>query len=425
MKNKTTKIQIDRSNNNLPLILAPAGSKESLIAAVQAGCDEVYFGIGTMNMRATGAANFTIETLQETVDYCHKHNVKTCVTVNTLLYNDDLKKMRDIIDAVSKTGADSAIVADMATIMYAREKGVNIHISTQLSISNTENLKFYAQYADRVVLARELTLEQVAQICTDIIEQDIRGPKGELVEVEVFAHGAICVAVSGRCAMSLYQYNTSANRGQCAHSCRRKYKVTDMTNGKELVIDNNYVMSAADLCTIGMLDKLVGAGVAVLKFEGRGRSPEYVDLVIKTYKEALKAVEDGSYSKEKIDKWNEDLGTVFNRGRSAGFYMGRQTNEWAGVSHGKATKKKVFAGKVERYYPKIKVVEVKVQGKVEFKKDDDFIVTGKTTGIERGKVTDIVIDEKTVDKAKQGDIITFKFDKRVRVGDDFYLSVDV
>jgi len=422
---KNTKIQIDRSNNKLPLILAPAGSKESLIAAVKAGCDEVYFGIGTMNMRATGAANFSIENLQETVDYCHKHNVKTCVTVNTLLYNDDLPKMKEIIDAIADSGADAAIVADMATIMYAREKGVNVHISTQLSISNTENLKFYAQFSDRVVLARELTLEQVSQVCTDIIEQDIRGPKGELVEIEVFAHGAICVAVSGRCAMSLYQYNTSASRGQCAHSCRRKYKVTDMTNGKELVIDNNYVMSAADLCTIGMLDKLVESGITVLKFEGRGRAPEYVDLVIKTYKKALESIADSTYNTEKINKWNKDLGTVFNRGRSAGFYMGRKTNEWAGVSHGKATKKKVFAGKVERYYPKIQVVEVKVQGGVTFKKGDDFIITGKTTGIERGKITDIVIDEVTVDEAKQGDIITFKFDKRVRTGDDFYLSVDV
>jgi U32 family peptidase len=408
-----------------PLILAPAGSKASLVAAVEAGCDEVYFGIDTMNMRASAAKNFTLENLQDTVDYCHENGVKTCVTVNTLMYNEDLDKMKEIIDAIKETQVDAAICADMATVMYAREKDVDVHISTQLSVSNTENLKFYAQYSDRVVLARELTLEQVAQICQDIEDQDIRGPKGELVEIEVFAHGAICVAVSGRCSMSLYNYNTSANRGQCGQSCRREYKITDVDSGKELVVDNNYVMSAADLCTIGMLDKLVESGVAVLKFEGRGRAPEYVDLVIRTYREALIAISDGSYTPAKIQEWNKNLGTVFNRGRSAGFYMGRQVEEWAGVNSGKASKKKEFAGKVERYYPKLHVVEIKVQGNVEFKKGDDYFIIGSTTGVVKGKVTDIMIDEKFVKSAKQGDVITFKVDERVRGGDDFSLWLDV
>lgn len=407
-----------------PLILAPAGSKKSLIAAVNAGCDEVFFGIGTMNMRASGAANFSMDNLNETVDYCHKNGVKVCVTVNTLMYNQDIPKMKKIVDAIAESGADAAIVADMSTIQYAREKGVDVHISTQLSISNTESLKFYAQFSDRIVLARELTIEQVSQICQDIIDQDIRGPKGELVEVEVFAHGAICVAVSGRCSMSMYCYNKSANRGQCGQACRHKYKVTDLNNGQELVIDNNYVMSASDLCTIGMLDKLVESGVSVLKFEGRGRPPEYVDLVVRTYKDALQAIEKKTYTPKKIEQWNKDLGTVFNRGQSAGFYMGRKMEEWAGNNPRQATKKKVFAGKVEYYYPKIKVAQVKVQGKVEFKKGDEFLITGDNTGLVKDKFTDLFVDKKEVELAQQGDVITFKLDQKVREDDDFYLWVD-
>ncbi|MBT4124178.1 MAG: U32 family peptidase [Candidatus Pacebacteria bacterium] len=404
-----------------PLILAPAGSKKSLIAAINAGCDEVFFGIGMMNMRASGAVNFSIDNLKETVDYCHKNGVKVCVTVNTLLYNSDIPEMKKIIDAIAKSGVDAAIVADMSTMQYASEKGVEIHISTQLSISNTESLKFYAKYADRIVLARELRLEQVAQICKDVIDQDIRGPKGELIEIEVFAHGAICVAVSGRCSMSMYCYDKSANRGQCGQACRRKYKITDVNTGQELVVDNNYVMSAADLCTIGMLDKIVEAGVSVLKFEGRGRPPEYVDLVTRTYKQALQSIEEGKYTTKKIEQWNKDLGTVFNRGQSAGFYMGRKMDEWAGGNGGKATKKKVFAGKVEYYYPKIKVVQIKVMGKVEFQKGNEFLIIGDKTGIVKDKFTDILIDDKKVKKAQQGDVITFKLDQKVREEDDFYL----
>jgi len=408
-----------------PLILAPAGSKKALVAAVNAGCDEVFFGIGQMNMRASGAANFSLDELKETVDYCHKNGVKVCVTVNTLLYNSDIKNMKEIVDAIAISGVDAAIVADMSTLQYTREKGVEVHISTQLSISNTESLKFYAQYADRIVLARELTLEQVSQICKDVVNQDIRGPKGKLVEIEVFAHGAICVAVSGRCAMSMYCYNKSANRGQCGQACRRKYKITDVDTGQELVVDNNYVMSASDLCTIGLLDKIVESGVSVLKFEGRGRPPEYVDLVTKTYKDALHAIENGTYSPEKIEKWNKDLGTVFNRGQSAGFYMGRTMDEWAGNNGGKSTKKKVFAGKVDHYYPKIKVAQVKVQGKVKFKKGDGFIITGDKTGIVKDNFSDLFIDDNEINEAKQGDVVTFKISGRVRENDDFYLWLDV
>lgn len=410
-----------KNSKQIPKILAPAGSQESLVAAVNAGCDEVYFGIDTMNMRASAATNFTLENFKETVDYCHRHNVKTCITLNTLLYNDDLPKMREIIDEIVSSGADAVIAADMATITYAREKGVEVHISTQLSVSNIETLKFYAQFSDRIVLARELTIEQVTEICDAIKEQEIRGPKGELIEIEVFAHGAMCVAVSGRCSMSLYNYDRSANKGQCGQTCRRKYKVTDVENGKELVIDNNYVMSAADLCTVGLLDKLVESGIAVLKFEGRGRPPEYVDLVVKTYRDALKAIEDGTYDSEKIKQWNTDLGTVFNRGQSSGSYMGRHVDEWAGSNRDRKNKMKEYAGEVEYYYPKIKVAQVKILGKVEFSKGDEFIVIGKTTGIVKEKISEIMVDEKVVEKAKQGDLITFKISKRVRRSDKFYL----
>jgi putative protease len=370
-----------------PKILAPAGSMDSLVTAIKAGCDEVYFGIATLNMRASAAENFTLENLKETVEYCHKHGVKTCITVNSLLYNDELDKMKEIVDAIVDSGADAAIVADMSALQYCREKGVETHISTQLSISNTDSLKFYAQFADRVVLARELTLEQVSKIVKDIKEQDIRGPKGNLVEVEVFVHGAICVAVSGRCAMSLYAYNRSANRGQCAQACRRPYKVTDITNGKELVVDNNYVMSASDLCTIGMLDKLLEAGCDVWKFEGRGRPPEYVDTVISTYKEGIDAVEKGTYDKTKIDEWNKKLGTVYNRGKSAGFYMGRTLDEWAGSNHGQATKAKIFSGKVEHYYSKIKVAQVKLLSPEILQDGEEYLIIGNTTGLVKGRVS--------------------------------------
>ena len=406
------------SHDYNPKILAPAGSMESLITAINAGADEVYFGIATLNMRASAAQNFTIENLKETVDYAHKRGVKTCVTVNSLLYNDELDKMREIIDAIAESGADAAIVADMSALQYCQEKGVETHISTQLSVSNTQSVKFYAQFADRIVLARELKLEQVAEIVNDIKKQDIRGPKGELVEIEVFAHGAICVAVSGRCAMSLYSYDRSANRGQCAQVCRRPYKVTDIQTGKELVVDNNYVMSASDLCSIGLLDKLLATGISVLKFEGRGRPPEYVDTVITAYKEAINAINNGTYTTEKIDNWNKKLGTVYNRGQSAGFYMGRTLDEWAGSSHGQATKAKVFSGKVEHYYTKIKVAQVKLLSPEVLVEGEEYLIIGKTTGLLKGKVS-----KDNAGKTK-GDVITFEVPERVRKNDEFYLWRD-
>lgn len=402
-------------------ILAPAGSFESLMAAINAGCNSVYFGIADMNMRATAAANFTFEDLNEIVRICKKNNIKSYVTINTLIYNDEIEKMHRIVDAVKQSGATAIIAADMATILYARSIDVEVHVSTQLSISNTETVKFYSQFSDRVVLARELTLEQVKEICDDIKKLQIKGPKGQLVEIEVFAHGALCVAVSGRCAMSLYCHNTSANRGRCTQICRRKYKVVDVATGNELIVDNNYVMSSGDLSTIGFLDKLVDAGVTVLKFEGRGRAPEYVDTVITTYKTALEAIKNNNYTQENIEKWNKDLETVFNRGLSKGYYMGRRFDEWSGVSGSKATREKIQAGTVEKYYPKAKVAQVKIDSKVEGNVDDEYIIIGKTSGVNKGKLNSFHINDSEAQSFIQGDTITFKLDVRVNSGDKFFL----
>jgi len=404
-----------------PEILAPAGSFETLQAAINAGADAVYFGIADFNMRATAAKNFTLGDLPEIVQICRKAKVKTYVTVNTLLYNNELEKMRKIIDAIKRIGISAIIAADMATIEHAREKGVEIHISTQLSISNTESLKFYSQFADRVVLARELSLEQVKKIVEDIKEQKIKGPGGKLVEIEVFTHGALCVAVSGRCAMSLYCYNRSANRGKCTQMCRRRYKITDIETGKELEVDNNYVLSPADLCTIGMLPELIDAGVNVLKFEGRGRPPEYVDTVIRTYRQALEAIEKGEYGEDKIKEWTKELKKVYNRGFSTGLYMGRKGDEWAGIHGSKATQEKLLIGVVQKYYPKIQVIQIEIQAKSTIKEGEKFIITGPTTGIIKGKLAKMQIDEKLVKEATQNNVITFKIKGQARKNDKFFV----
>lgn len=424
-------------------LLAPAGDFESLRAAVNAGADSVYFGIADFNMRASAARNFVMEDLPEIVNICRQgrngknktgKKVKTYVTVNTVLYNDELEKMHSIVDAVKEHGVDGIIAADLATIMYAKEKGVEVHASTQLSISNTETVKFYSRFCDRIVLARELTLEQIKQICDDIKKQNIRGPKDNLIEIEVFAHGALCVSVSGRCAMSLFCYGSkcSANCGKCTQICRRRYKVTDIETNQELEIDNNYVMSPKDLCTIGLLPEIIAAGVSVLKIEGRGRAPEYVDTVISCYREALKLIEDGGkYSDEKVKEWNKRLGTVYNKGFSTGFYMGRKFDEWSGIHGSKATKEKIKIGEVRKYYPKINVVEVLILAKEEVKSGDEFLIIGPTTGVVKGIIKDFeIFDEEgkplketqhKKNTASQNNIITFKVPEKVRVKDVMYV----
>lgn len=405
-------------------ILAPAGSFESLAASINAGCDSVYFGLSDMNMRATAASNFDFSDLNKIVSICKKNKVKSYVTLNTIIYNNEIEKMQSIIKAVKDSGADAIIASDMSAITFARSIGVEVHISTQVSISNTQTVKFFSQFSDRMVLARELTLEQVKEICSDIKKYDIRGPKGNLVEIEVFAHGALCVAVSGRCAMSLYCYNSSANKGKCTQICRRKYKVLDPDTGNELIVDNNYVFSSGDLSTIGFLDKLLETGVRVLKFEGRGRAPEYVDTVIRTYRKALKALEDGSYTIENIEKWNEELKTVFNRGLTNGFYMGRRFDEWSGVNGSKATKEKTFIGTVKKYYPKAKIVQIKIEAKDEVLENEDYLIIGRKSGVIKGKIENAQVNDLPATKLVQGDNATFKVLERVFMGDKFYVFRD-
>jgi putative protease len=405
----------------IPKILAPAGSFASLQTALKAGCDSVYFGIGDFNMRATASVNFKEEDLPEIVKLCKSKNVETCLTVNNLLFDSDLELMRRTVDLAEKHGVDAIIAADMATIIYAQQKNIGVHISTQVSISNFEEVKFYAQYADRLVLARELTLEQVAKIIQQIKKNKITGPAGELVEIEVFGHGALCVSVSGRCAMSLFHYNRSASRGNCAQVCRHRFRVTDLANGKALDIDNNFIMSSADLCTIGLLSELVKAGVDVLKFEGRGRPPEYVDTVISTYRKALKDIKNDQYTPQKIDQYLTDLGTVFNRGLSDGFYMGRKFDEWAKGNGSKATHKKIQLGIVEKYYPKISVAQVLIQTPHTAKTGSELLITGPKTGLVRHTLEKFKIDEDQVTQAQQGDVITFKIKEPVRKKDEVYL----
>jgi putative protease len=412
---------LENRNKNKIELLAPVGSFAALQAAIHAGADAVYFGIADFNMRATAAVNFTMENLAEVVDICHQANIKCYLTVNTLLYNEDLLTMQRIVDAAKANAVDAVIVADVATIQYARQVGIEVHISTQLSISNIEGVKFYAQFADRIVLARELSLEQVAEICRQIEEMKIVGPKGNLVEIEVFAHGALCVAVSGRCGMSVFCTGSSANRGKCSQICRRPYKVTDLLTNQEMVIDNNYVMSASDLSTIGMLDELVASGVRVLKIEGRGRGADYVDTVISTYRKALQAIEDGTYSEELIKDWQEDLAKVFNRGFTKGLFMGRSFDEWAGFSGNKSKEEKLLIGKVIKYYPKIEVVQIKIMADDTLKVGDEFGIIGDLTGIVRGQIIEMWVDDKTTQEAHKGEQVTFKISSKVKDKDDFYV----
>lgn len=391
-------------------LLAPAGNWESLMAAINAGADAVYLGIGELNMRASATSNFQIKDLKNISDVCHKNNIKVYITLNTVVYDREVEEIRNIINEIKKQKIDGIIASDMAVIRYANALNVPVHISTQMSVSNIESVKFFAKYADRMVLARELDLEQVKKIVDEIENQNICGPNKKCVEIEVFAHGAMCVGISGRCQMSLYHYNLSANRGKCVQMCRRKYRVIDMETQKELELDNNFIMSRSDLCTLGMLPKLIASGVSVLKIEGRGRGPEYVDMVVKTYRKALNAIENKKYNQKFIDKSLKNLKTVFNRGFSTGFYMGRNQEEWAKSENNKATDLKQLIGQIVHFYPKAGVIEILKNDQV--KAGEKFIITGPTTGIVRGKFEKIIVD---------GDKMTFKIDKKVRVNDKLFL----
>lgn len=403
-------------------IMAPVGSYESLSAAIQAGADAVYFGVGNLNMRSRSAANFGLEDLARIAEMAHSHGVRTYLTVNTIIYNQEIEEMHTLVQAAKEAGISAIIASDMAVIMYANSIGVEVHISTQCNISNTEAVRFFAQYADVVVTARELPLSQVAEITQFIRDNDIRGPKGELVQVEVFAHGALCMSVSGKCYLSLDEYNYSANRGACLQLCRRKYLVKDVESDVELVVDGKYIMSPKDLCTIGFLDKLVKAGVRVLKIEGRGRSADYVQVVVQCYKEALAAIADGTYSQQKIDGWMQRLATVFNRGFWDGYYLGRKMGEWSERYGSQATENKVFLGKVTNYYNRPMVAEMKVETAESLKVGDRLMVIGQTTGVYSAVVEELRLGHKAipVEEVHQGNVFSVKTSEMLHRGDKLY-----
>ena len=400
-------------------IMAPVGSRESLAAAIQAGAGSIYFGIGQLNMRSHSANHFTIEDLKEIAETCNERGIKTYLTVNTVIYGEDINAMREIIDAAQAANITAVIVSDVAVMVYCRQVGMEAHLSTQLNISNIEALKFYAQFADVAVLARELNMEQVAEIYRQIEEQDIRGPRGELVRIEMFCHGAFCMAISGKCYMSLHDSNRSANRGQCTQICRRSYTVTDNETGNQLEIDNKYIMSPKDLKTIRFIDKMMKAGVRVFKIEGRARGPEYVYEVVTCYKEAIQSVLDGTYTEEKKDKWDERLSTVFNRGFWDGYYQGQRLGEWTKNYGNKATEKKVLVGKVMKYFSKLGVAEIAVEAS-EIEKEQKMLITGPTTGIMKFDASEIRYDLKPVEKAEKGWRVSVPVPDKVRPNDKVY-----
>ena len=401
-------------------IMAPVGSYESLQAAIQGGADAVYFGVGNLNMRSRSAANFTIEDLEKICCIAHQHGLRTYLTVNTIIYNHEIDEMHHLVDEAKRVGVSAIIASDMAVITYANSIGVEVHISTQCNISNVEAVRFFAQFADVMVTARELPLRQVAEITQYIKENDIRGPKGELVQIEVFAHGALCMSVSGKCYLSLDNYNYSANRGACLQLCRREYLVKDLESDMELVVDNKYIMSPKDLCTIDFLDKIVKAGVRVLKIEGRGRSADYVRTVTECYKEAVAAIADGTYTQERIAGWKERLATVFNRGFWDGYYMGRKMGEWTERYGSQATENKVYLGLIKNYFNRIAVAEAQIQTAELLHPGDEIMVIGETTGVYRATVEELRLERDPVPAVRQGDRFSFATTEPLRRGDKIY-----
>ena len=404
-------------------LLAPAGSFESLMAAIQAGADAVYFGIEQLNMRARSSANFTIDDLRQITETCHAHQVKSYLTLNTIVYDHDINLMKSIIDAAAESGIDAVIASDHAVFNYAKKRSVRVHVSTQANVSNLESVEFFANFSDVVVLARELSLKQVAYLTQQIKRQDIRGVSGDLMRIEIFAHGALCMAISGKCYLSLHSNFASANRGACIQNCRRSYIVIDKEEGNELEIDNEYIMSAKDLCTIDFLDKVLDAGVTVLKIEGRGRSADYVYTVIKCYREAIDALGEGTYTPEKIADWKERLMTVYNRGFWDGYYLGRKMGEWSYDYGSKAIKKKIFVGKGVKYFENVQVGEILMEAQ-SLSVGDEILITGPTTGIVQTQVYEMRINNEAAQKAKKGDTISIPIDVKIRPSDKIYKVVD-
>lgn len=403
-------------------IMSPVGSFESLAAAIQGGANSVYFGAGRLNMRSKSSQNFTVEDLHRIVKIAQEARVRTYLTLNTIMYDDDLADMRSFVDAAKEAGVSAIIAADMSVIQYANQVGVEVHISTQCNITNIAAVKYYSQFADVMVTARELSLKQVAAIIEAIEREQIKGPSGKLVEIEIFAHGALCMAVSGKCYLSLDNYNSSANRGACLQVCRRPYKVFDTDGGTELEIDNEYIMSPKDLKTLNFIDRIVRAGVKVLKIEGRGRSPEYVKMVTQCYRQAVDAYLQGNFDDELIEKLNQKLGSVYNRGFWNGYYLGQTIGEWTEKYGSRATKTKLYVGKVTNYFSKLAVAEIKIETN-DLKTGDEFIILGETTGVYEDICTEIRVDLISTEQAIKGDICSIPTKEPVRRNDKLYKLV--
>jgi putative protease len=404
-------------------IMSPAGSYESLIAAIQGGADSVYFGAEQLNMRAASSNNFTLNDLRKITSICKENGLKSYITVNVVVFDHEIEQMHRLIDASVESGISAVIASDLAVINYAFAAGIEVHLSTQLNITNTEALKFYSKWADVAVLARELNLNQVRNIYNSIREQNILGPKGDLIRIEMFAHGALCMAVSGKCYLSLHENNKSANRGECYQTCRKSYIATGKESGYELEIDNEYIMSPKDLCTIGFLDILTESGVRVLKIEGRARSAEYVREVTSCYNEAVWAIENGTYDKEKTEVWRKRLSTVFNRGFWDGYYLGQKMGEWNTGYGSSATKRKVYLGKITNYFSRLNVAEIKLENG-DLNKGDVLLITGPTTGVIEYNVDEIRVDLKVAEKAIKGELCSIKTPDYLRRSDKVYKWVD-
>ncbi|MCH7783929.1 MAG: U32 family peptidase [Bacteroidetes bacterium] len=403
-------------------LMAPAGNFESLQAAITNGADSVFFGVDQLNMRARASINFTIEDLPEITKRCEERKIRTYLTLNTIIYDHDLSIIKTLLDAAKVAGITAVIAMDQAVISYARQIDMEVHISTQINITNIETVKFYALFADTMVMSRELSLRQVKKITEQVEKEQIKGPSGKLVEIEIFGHGALCMAVSGKCYLSLHSHNSSANRGACKQNCRKKYTVIDQETGFEIELDNEYMMSPEDLCTLDFLDQVIDTGIKVLKIEGRGRAPEYVAKVIKTYREAIDAYYDGSFSKEKVKNWMTELEKVYNRGFWSGYYLGQKLGEWSDIDGSKATQKKVYIGKGMHYFPKSKIAEFKIEA-FDLTIGDTILITGPTTGVEEFELTEMLVNDKKLEKARKGDSCTIPVDFRIRMSDKLYKIV--
>lgn len=404
-------------------LMAPAGNFESLQAALDNGADSVYFGVDQLNMRARASINFTMDDLPEISRRCKKFKVRSYLTLNTIIYDHDLSLIKNLLTKAKEADITAVIASDQAVIASARSIGMSVHISTQLNITNIETVKFYSLFADTMVMSRELSLRQVKKISDQIEKEQVTGPSGELVKIEIFGHGALCMAVSGKCYLSLHSHNSSANRGACKQNCRKKYKVIDQESGFEIEIDNEYMMSPKDLCTINFLDEVMEAGVRVLKIEGRGRAPEYVATVTKMYREAIDSIYDNSYSEEKVERWMQELSKVYNRGFWSGYYLGQKLGEWSRTSGSQATQKKVYIGKGAHYFPKAGIAEFVIEA-YNIKKGDKILITGPSTGAKESIVEELYVNDIPAEKAGKGDSCTLKIPFRVRTSDKLYKLVE-